>query len=47
MGYKGNQMKCTRDQLANEMMGVKGITQGGGFRQGRLCREILSVGTNM
>jgi len=40
-------MKRTRDQLANETTGVKGITQGGGCGQGRLCREILSVGTNM
>ena len=45
-GYKGNQMKRTRDQLANETTGVKGLTQGGGFGQGRLCREISSVGTN-
>jgi len=40
-------MKCTRDRLATEMMGVKRITQGGGFGQGRLCREISSVSTNM
>ena len=23
MGYKGNSMKCTRDWLVNEMMGVR------------------------
>jgi len=40
-------MKRTRDRLANEMTGVKRITQGGGYGQGRSCREISSVGTNM
>jgi len=40
-------MKRTKDRLANETTGVKRITQGGGCGQGRLCREISSVGANM